>query len=135
MGLWVGLMPLMYTPVRFFLDYLRATDVSAPDVRYAGLTPAQYASVLMFVLSIIWLVRVFKKPEWTMPEEMRLSFRAKSGGRTNGDDTKSGTKPAKTDAKSGAKDDDGAESGADGKSKSGSAKKSGSGKRRKVKKR
>ena len=37
----IGLAALMYAPVRFGLDFLRATDVALPDQRYAGLTPAQ----------------------------------------------------------------------------------------------
>ncbi len=70
MGLWCALMPLIYAPIRFFLDYLRATDLESADVRYAGLTPGQYASIAMFVVAAIMLWRVLKKPEWTIPDEM-----------------------------------------------------------------
>ena len=42
---------LLYMPVRFALDVLRVADV-----RYAGLTPAQWAAILMLlVASKIWL--------------------------------------------------------------------------------
>ena len=40
----------MYAPVRFGLDFLRATDVALPDQRYAGLTPAQWACLATLVL-------------------------------------------------------------------------------------
>ncbi|MEZ4251884.1 MAG: prolipoprotein diacylglyceryl transferase [Polyangiales bacterium] len=33
-GLFVALLPLFYTPYRFGLDFLRATDVSNPDTRF-----------------------------------------------------------------------------------------------------
>ncbi len=49
LGLYVTLLALAYAPVRFLLDFLRATDVSGADPRYFGLTPAQYGSLLMMV--------------------------------------------------------------------------------------
>jgi phosphatidylglycerol:prolipoprotein diacylglycerol transferase len=42
--LWV--IPLLYAPVRFLLDFLRHTDLPNPDPRYAGLTSSQYASLV-----------------------------------------------------------------------------------------
>jgi phosphatidylglycerol---prolipoprotein diacylglyceryl transferase len=42
---------LMYCPVRFGLDFLRATDVARPDQRYAGMTPAQWACLATFALA------------------------------------------------------------------------------------
>lgn len=125
MGLWVGLMPLLYTPVRFGLDFLRATDVSGSDVRYSGLTPAQYASIGMFIMAVLLLMRVRRKPEWTIPDNMRLSLRGKSSedekasGDSKGDDSK-GDPKAKAKAKAKAKEN---------------AEPSPSGKRRKLKKR
>jgi phosphatidylglycerol:prolipoprotein diacylglycerol transferase len=46
----IGLAAMMYAPVRFVLDFLRATDVALPDQRYAGLTPAQWACLATLVL-------------------------------------------------------------------------------------
>jgi phosphatidylglycerol---prolipoprotein diacylglyceryl transferase len=46
----IGLAALMYAPVRFGLDFLRATDVARPDLRYAGLTPAQWACLATLLL-------------------------------------------------------------------------------------
>jgi prolipoprotein diacylglyceryltransferase len=39
-----------YAPGRFLLDYLRTQDV-----RYLGLTPGQYGSVVLFLFGIIVL--------------------------------------------------------------------------------
>ncbi|HXI58081.1 MAG TPA: prolipoprotein diacylglyceryl transferase [Polyangia bacterium] len=51
----IGLFALLYAPVRFGLDFLRATDVARPDERYAGLTPAQWACMLCLGVGI-WLL-------------------------------------------------------------------------------
>jgi phosphatidylglycerol:prolipoprotein diacylglycerol transferase len=56
-GRLIGLFATMYSPVRFFLDFLRATtDVLRPDERYGGLTPAQWACMGAFVVGV-WLLR------------------------------------------------------------------------------
>jgi phosphatidylglycerol:prolipoprotein diacylglycerol transferase len=47
-----ALLGLLYAPVRFALDFLRAVDV-----RYFGLTPAQYACVLLFGFCVGSMVR------------------------------------------------------------------------------
>ena len=41
-GRLMALLALMYGTSRFFLDFLRASDVPYADARYLGLTPAQY---------------------------------------------------------------------------------------------
>lgn len=46
-----------YGVVRFVLDFWRATDIAAPDARYLGLTPGQYFSIVLVLLSI----RYFQK--------------------------------------------------------------------------
>ena len=43
----------VYTPVRFFLDFLRLDDV-----RYIGLTPAQIASIIFFAAAVFLLIRL-----------------------------------------------------------------------------
>lgn len=45
---------LWYGTVRFFLDFLRATDGPIVDARYLSLTPAQYFSFLMVGMGV-WL--------------------------------------------------------------------------------
>lgn len=47
----------MYALVRFFLDFLRATDLSFSDPRYAHLTPAQWGMMvilLLLTLGVFW---------------------------------------------------------------------------------
>ncbi|MCS6800214.1 MAG: prolipoprotein diacylglyceryl transferase [Myxococcota bacterium] len=58
-GTYWALLPLMYAPVRFLLDFLRATDEEGGDVRYGALTPGQYACIALFVagLGVLWYVR------------------------------------------------------------------------------
>ena len=62
----IGLFALMYAPVRFGLDFLRATDVSLPDQRYAGLTPAQWACIACLAVGV-WLMT--RKGEPLIPTE------------------------------------------------------------------
>ena len=47
---------ILYAPVRFGMDFLRATDLRHSDLRYLGLTFAQYATI-SFLLSGLWLLR------------------------------------------------------------------------------
>jgi phosphatidylglycerol:prolipoprotein diacylglycerol transferase len=47
LGTYVTILTLAYAPVRFGLDFLRATDVREPDPRYFGLTPAQWGCILV----------------------------------------------------------------------------------------
>lgn len=54
-GFYVALWAVMYAPVRFLLDFLRNADLEHSDVRWLGLTPAQYGSLLMFVGGV-WVV-------------------------------------------------------------------------------
>jgi phosphatidylglycerol:prolipoprotein diacylglycerol transferase len=46
---------LLYAPARFFGDFLRATDLPGSDVRYAGLTLAQYGCLALAGVGL-WLV-------------------------------------------------------------------------------
>ncbi len=48
-GWYTAVLFVYYGIVRFFLDFLRATDIASADVRYLGLTPGQYASILMII--------------------------------------------------------------------------------------
>ena len=52
---------LLYAPARFMLDFLRNTDLKNADIRWAGFTPAQYGSVLLFCSGIILLIRLKTK--------------------------------------------------------------------------
>ncbi len=64
-GLHIGLLATIYGPVRFFLDFLRATDLGTrSDPRFWGLTAAQYGSIIIFVagLGVLWWRR--SQPPW-----------------------------------------------------------------------
>ncbi len=54
-GTLMGLLAVLYTVPRFFLDFLRASDLSFVDRRYAGLTPGQYTVILVFAVGV-WLI-------------------------------------------------------------------------------
>ena len=56
-GRLLPLLALLYSVGRFFLDFLRATDVAYADARYHGLTPAQYVCMALFVYGAVQLVR------------------------------------------------------------------------------
>lgn len=55
-GWTLALFLLTYAPVRFGLDFLRVADV-----RYAGLTPGQYGSVLLFAAGL-FVVKLHVRP-------------------------------------------------------------------------
>jgi phosphatidylglycerol:prolipoprotein diacylglycerol transferase len=49
---------LLYSPVRFALDFLRATDIPFPDARYWGLTPAQYGCIVFMVVGLYFGLKI-----------------------------------------------------------------------------
>jgi len=56
---WVFSVVLMiYAPIRFLLEFLRATDISRADARYASLTPAQYGAMALFLLGVFHISRL-----------------------------------------------------------------------------
>lgn len=58
-GFYCVLLPIVYAPVRFFLDFLRATPPEGGDARYAGLTPAQWSSIAMVAVGLaVWQLGV-----------------------------------------------------------------------------
>jgi phosphatidylglycerol:prolipoprotein diacylglycerol transferase len=54
-GRLMGLLAVLYSATRFGLDFLRASDLSFVDRRYAGLTPAQYIVIVLFGVGL-WLL-------------------------------------------------------------------------------
>ena len=67
-GRLMGTLAVTYSLCRFFLDFLRASDLGFVDRRYAGLTPAQYIVMGLFATGVWLLVR--KAPELTpLPAE------------------------------------------------------------------
>lgn len=57
-GFYVAALPLLYNPLRFCLDFLRASPSEGGDIRYAGLTPGQCASVVLFIVALFVLRRI-----------------------------------------------------------------------------
>lgn len=58
-----GFLPLfmiIYGVARFFLDFWRAWDLPGSDIRYFGLTPAQYGSLLFVVAGTALYIRYRK---------------------------------------------------------------------------
>ncbi len=54
-GFYALILILTYSFFRFFLDFLRATDLPISDPRYFGLTLAQYGMAALFIISLtIW---------------------------------------------------------------------------------
>lgn len=62
-GLFVALFAAMYAPIRFGLDFLRNTDLENADVRWAGLTPAQWVMIAFFLVSVGLLSRFLRATE------------------------------------------------------------------------
>jgi phosphatidylglycerol---prolipoprotein diacylglyceryl transferase len=56
-GLVASLLGVLYAPVRFFLDYLR---LDSTDPRYAGLTFAQWSSLVAFAVALYVTMRVLR---------------------------------------------------------------------------
>jgi phosphatidylglycerol:prolipoprotein diacylglycerol transferase len=57
-GFFLIAFPLLYVPVRFFLDFLRIGDA-----RYFGLTPAQYAGIAVFLAAVYFPVHLARRNE------------------------------------------------------------------------
>ena len=78
-GFYLWLLPLLYAPVRFMLDFLRLEPNAAlhGDVRYLGLTPAQYTVIGFFLLGLYLFKKYRNAPveEW---ESLKNSSQAKA---------------------------------------------------------
>jgi len=63
-GFYMALLPSLYAPIRFFLDYLRATPLEGGDVRYGGFTPGQYSALVILALGlyVAWWIRTHDEP-------------------------------------------------------------------------
>lgn len=64
---------LLYTPVRFFLDFLRVGVDQNGDVRYLGLTPGQYGSLILFLLGVVIAMTLIKTPLSTTQKVQSVS--------------------------------------------------------------
>lgn len=64
-GYFCAFASIIYAPIRFCLDFLRAPDAEGGDIRYAQLTPAQWSCVLLFGfgLWLFYFIRTTKPAE------------------------------------------------------------------------
>ncbi len=56
-GITTAVVIQLYAILRFMADFLRATDLPNSDPRIAGYTPAQYASVVLFLVGDLLILR------------------------------------------------------------------------------
>ena len=63
-GLYLALIPMLYGPVRFALDFLRADSIDGGDIRYGDLTPGQYLSLVLTAVGCVLCLRLGRKC-WT----------------------------------------------------------------------
>ncbi|MFO0710333.1 MAG: prolipoprotein diacylglyceryl transferase family protein [Sandaracinus sp.] len=70
-GFYLGLLPILYAPIRFGLDFLRATDLEYGDARYFGLTPGHYSAIVLLAAGVLFLRWVQSSPEPEVPESIR----------------------------------------------------------------
>lgn len=64
-GYYLALLTSLYGPCRFALDFLRADTLDGGDIRYFGLTPAQYLSLLVSAIGLSLCLRL----RWAMRRE------------------------------------------------------------------
>jgi phosphatidylglycerol---prolipoprotein diacylglyceryl transferase len=60
-GTYIVLAALAYAPVRFALDFLRLPDAEGGDMRYGGLTPAQWGCIVLATFGAIALVKLARR--------------------------------------------------------------------------
>jgi phosphatidylglycerol---prolipoprotein diacylglyceryl transferase len=65
-GFYTAFVSLAYAFVRFALDFLRAPLEQGGDVRHFGLTPAQYAALILMLVGIAVAVRTARGPQATL---------------------------------------------------------------------
>jgi phosphatidylglycerol:prolipoprotein diacylglycerol transferase len=69
-GFYLGLLPILYAPIRFGLDFLRATDLEQGDPRYFGLTPGHYSAIVLLAAGVAFLRWVQTSPEPSVPDSI-----------------------------------------------------------------
>lgn len=61
-GTYLGTILVLYSPFRFFMDFLRIDEGEFVDPRYFGLTPAQYGVIFLLAAGIYLLVTAPRRP-------------------------------------------------------------------------
>jgi phosphatidylglycerol:prolipoprotein diacylglycerol transferase len=77
-GAILGFVAVIYAPIRFPLDALRATDIINADARYFGFTPGQWLSIALFVTGVALLLRARTLPP-TLPVPLPPKIDAEPG--------------------------------------------------------
>jgi phosphatidylglycerol---prolipoprotein diacylglyceryl transferase len=68
-GWYAAVLPIVYAPVRFGLDFLRLDDPAGGDLRYGSLTPAQWACIALFLGGLFLCSRVARQAPPVGPAE------------------------------------------------------------------
>lgn len=76
-GTYIIVTALAYPPVRFAMDFLRIPENEGGDTRYAGLTPAQYGCIALFVFGLAMIPYVWRLHRTGL--DLASEFRAKRG--------------------------------------------------------
>ncbi|MBX3268862.1 MAG: prolipoprotein diacylglyceryl transferase [Sandaracinaceae bacterium] len=71
-GFYAAIVPMLYAPVRFALDFLRATDIPNGDPRVLfGLTPGHYGAILLFLVGLAVWLHIRRAPRYALPRDIR----------------------------------------------------------------
>lgn len=65
-AIYIAAISLIYGSVRFCLDFLRATDVQGADLRYWGLTAAQFGCIALLGVGVWMLLKAHGGIEWPL---------------------------------------------------------------------
>ena len=65
LGSYLVALCIVYPPVRFVLDFMRASDEDGGDLRYLHLTPAQWACFAFFLVGVVLAVVLRRTPRLT----------------------------------------------------------------------
>ncbi|MEM1347050.1 MAG: prolipoprotein diacylglyceryl transferase family protein [Myxococcota bacterium] len=97
-GFFLAVIPMLYAPGRFMFDSLRVSQEMGGDIRYYGLTPAQYFSIGIFCIGLFmaFYIRNNEVREWVQydraadPKSPESRERAK-GEKNSGEKSKKKT--------------------------------------------
>lgn len=79
-GFFTALFCVMYAPIRFIFDFLRNGDLRGADVRWVGLTPAQWGMIAMFLAGAGMLFMLRKPADEDADEADSSGATATAGG-------------------------------------------------------
>lgn len=98
-GTFLAVLCLVYAPIRFGLDYLRASPAEGGDARYSGLTPGQYAAVALFVAGAAFLYFIMHHEAAMLPAKaLMFADDEGDGDEPGGDDDDAKDQKQSTDA-------------------------------------